>query len=482
MNHPSGARVSSIYDDEWVARDYLLVILDESREEPLGFDLSSARLSLGAGEDDDIYLADVGVVPGHVEMIFLDGHITLLSAAEAIWIDGQPVARFPCEWPPLSVMSFSAGTHLAYGASDSIWPAVPDITGAEPEADDNAGWDDDADPEEFENDSSGGDHADFHLPLLSPRAQAIHSARLAGWALGAATVIVIAFVFADLLWGSREVIHPSAAAIDDSAAALNNLIASDPVSYRSVKLTERPDGALALTGFIESDEAYANLAAQVRQEDVNSRGNVRLDALTSSLLLALVEDQLAGYPLIPALKVSADEVRLSVVGLAIDVERTERIRDRLKRLAARVAPRTFSVDMQLSKPEQVIAEVERELSLGPTTRALGFRIDDAGGVIYGAVAASVEAETRQDLETIIKQFEGTLRLQTDLQVNEKINFNVVSLSQGGQLSLATMAQYGSTQTFAPGEAVFGVAKLLEVKGDGVALIMGRREIFLPLVM
>jgi hypothetical protein len=159
----------------------------------------------------------------------------------------------------------------------------------------------------------------------------------------------------------------------------------------------------------------------------------------------------------------------------------QRIRARLSRLASRVAPRDFAIDFQLVSPEQITAEIEAELSLGPITRGLRFSVEDDGGHIRGLVAASVEEETRSAVLEIKNNFADRLRLYVDLQVDEKVNFNVVSLSQGGQASLVTMAQYGNTQTFLAGEAVYGVAKLLEIKADGVALLLGRREIFLPLV-
>jgi hypothetical protein len=463
------------------AEGYLLVILGQPEPNEIGFELSSARLSLGAGENDDVYVSDVGVVPGHVEMIFLDGRVTVLSAAETVYIDGQLLKKFPFDWLPLSTLSLGPDTHLAYGAKGANWPVAPEWNAATDMAGEGLTT---SENDDFPNDTLDpvDDHAgEFHLPFLSPRARAIHSARMTAWALAAATVIVIVFVASDLLWGSREVVHPSALAIDKSELALTRLLKADPANYGSVKLTERPDGALALTGFIESEESYRQLAEQVRQEDFNSRGNVRLDAMTSSRLLALVEDQLTGYPLTSRIDVSAEEVRLTVVGIVIDTEKMQRIRARLSRLASRVAPRDFAIDFQLVSPEQITAEIEAELSLGPITRGLRFSVEDDGGHIRGLVAASVEEETRSAVLEIKNNFADRLRLYVDLQVDEKVNFNVVSLSQGGQASLVTMAQYGNTQTFLAGEAVYGVAKLLEIKADGVALLLGRREIFLPLV-
>ena len=46
------------------ALDYTLVILGSTDEVPPGYLLGASRLSLGAGEADDVYLAGVGVAPG----------------------------------------------------------------------------------------------------------------------------------------------------------------------------------------------------------------------------------------------------------------------------------------------------------------------------------------------------------------------------------------------------------------------------------
>lgn len=461
---------------------FILVVLAQEDPEAMGYELTSARLSLGAGENDDVYLADVGVVPGHIEMIFLDGRITVLRASETIWSDGERVSHFPFEWPAQSILSFGPDTHLSYGPRGTDWPdavGLRDLIQRGSNGDElvqNTSSDTPAHPppsNEFES---------YHNLPMTPRARVIHSARLAVWALAAATVIVILLVVADLLWGTRDVINPSEIAIDRSELALNSWLESDPVSYRSVKLTERPDGALALTGFIESEEAYRHLAEQVRQEDSNSRGNVRLDALTSTRLLALVEDQLAGYPVSADLQVTRDEVRLTIVGLVLESNDMVAIRDRLQRLGSRVSPRSFEIDMELELPEVITREIEDALRLGETTRELNFSIEADGGRITGMVAASVEVETRQDLETIRKSFQQRLPLSVDIQVDEKINFNVVSLSQGGEVPLATLVQYGNPTTFIQGEAVYGMAKLVEIRSDGVALLVGRRQIFLPLII
>ena len=461
---------------------YILVVLGQDDPELMGYELCSARLRLGAGEKDDVYLSDVGVVPEHIEMIFLDDRITVLKASESIWIDGEPVTRFPFDWSPDSVLSCGPETHLAYGPRGSTWPVTPEIADGGRAGPENVGDIETASTATPTNKRDPHEPVGFHNLSSTPRAHVIHSARLAVLALSAATVIVVMLVAADLLWGTREVINPSDVAIDRSEVVLNALLESDPVNYRSVKLTERPDGALALTGFIESEEAYRNLAEQVRQEDSNSLGNVRLDALTPPRLLALVQDQLAGYALTANLQVSPIAVRLMVTGLEIDSSDLIVMRDRLQRLGNRVAPRSFEIDMQLEDAGRIAQEIEDALRLGATTRELDFKIEADGIHITGLVAGSVEVETRRELEAMRDSFERRFPVVIDIDVDPKINFNVVGLSQGGEIDLATLVQFGNPTTFKQGEPVFGLAKLLEIRSDGVALALGRRKVFLPMII
>ena len=460
-------------------REFTLVVLGGGNDgERPGFHLGASRLSLGAGESDDVFLTGVGVVPGHVQLIFLEGRVTLLAAAEEVRVDGQAVTNFPFELKPLQPISLSPDTHLAYGEVGSPWPPAP--TWVLPQ--------EEAAPDAADASASAGAEGAGALaaPAAAPapmtrKAQMIHGARLASVALGAATVIVVGLVVTDLIWGSREMVNPAEIVIDRSEETLKRLLASDPKNFSAVKLTVRPDGALALTGFVDSEAAFRRLAEQVRQEDVNSRGNVRLDAMTAGRLAALVKDHLARFPLASRVEVTPTEVSIVVFGVLTDQESLDRIKGELSRMATRVAPRKLVVEFRVQPAEQLANEITSALGRVATTRDLQFRIDDDGGRITGLVAAAVESEARAAVAEVQKTFAERLPLTVDLKVDPKLNFSVVSLTQGGDGSTATLVQRGKIQTFRVGEPVFGVGELTDIKGDGVVLALGRREIFLPLI-
>lgn len=461
--------------------DFTLVVLGSENGERPGFQLGASRLSVGAGESDDVFLTGVGVVPSHVQLIFLEGRVTLLSAAEEVRVDGQAVTAYPFDLKPLQPISLSPDTHLAYGAVGSPWPRAPTwVLPETPEADADA----DADVAAGALAGAGGAVGDPAVPTPVPqtaRTRAVYSAQLAAVALAAATVIVTGLVVTDLIWGNREVVNPAEVSTDRSEGVLNRLLASDLQSYGSVRLTERPDGALALTGFLDSEDAFRKLAEQVRQEDVNSSGNVRLDALTAERLSALVKDHLGPYPLGSRLEVTPSLVLVTIFGVLTEQEGVDRVKGDLTRLASRVAPRKLEIEFRLQPAEQIVSEVTSALSLASTTRDLQFKIDDGGGRITGLVAAAVESEARAAVAEVMKMFADRLPLTVDLKVDAKLNFNVLSITQGGDGSSATLAQRGKTQTFRVGEPVFGVGELLDIKVDGVVLALGRREIFIPLI-
>lgn len=456
--------------------DYTLVVLGLPGEAPPGYLLEASRLSLGAGEADDVFLSGVGVVPGHVQLIFLDRRITLLSASEEIRLNGQAIERFPVEWPALQALSLSPDTHLSYGPVDSVWPAPPE-------------WPQPS--EDLAGDLPATDLMDAEEPSFArgrapaePKTVKQHvvtSAWMGGVVMGVAALLVVGVVVFDLVWGNREVVNPGQVAIDRSEDVLERLLASEVQKYGTVNLTKRDDGALTISGFIETEDAYQSLAQQVRQQLVLSKGNVRLDALTLDRLQALVRDQISRYPLGSQVKVLPDTVKLTIFGVQTDMVDVARLSAELGRLKDRVAPRKFELNFQLETPETLMQEISTALAQSPTTRDLQFTINDTGGVISGMAAPASEADARRLLDEIQYGFAQRLPLTFDLKVDPKLNFTVVSLTLGGNGASATLVQRGKAETFREGDPVFGVGELREIKGNGVVVAMGKRELFVPLV-
>lgn len=454
------------------AVDFTLVVLGSQDEVPPGYLLGASRLSLGAGEADDVYLAGVGVAPGHVRLVFLDGQVTLLSASEEVRIDGVTVTNFPVELQPLQTLSLSPDTHLAYGAVGSKWPTPPiwevaDAAVAEPV------------------DALQAPH--FAEPIRPRRVQrtvkqkVVHSARLGSVVLGVASLLLVAMVLINLIWGSREVVNPGEVAIDRAEQVLQEMVARDPVRYAAVRVVRRNDGAIALTGFMESEDAYRDMANQVRQQVVSSGGNVRLDALTRERLHGLIRDQIGRYPLGSQLDVTSEAIRLTVYGIQTEAIDPPRLLADLNRLRERVKPRQMFIEMDLEPAQAVSAEITEQLAKSPITREFQFSVVESGGSISGVVAPAAEAEARSLLENLKQSHGQRLPLTFDIKVDPKLNFNLVAMTLGGQAASATLVQRGRAETFRVGEMVFGNGELKEIRSNGVIVAMGRRELFIPLL-
>lgn len=455
------------------ASEPMLVVLGSDGDDRPGFMLGDARLSLGAGADDDVYLTGVGVVPGHLRLIFLEGRVTLLSAAEEVRVDGHPVEAYPFDLKPLQVVSLSPDTHLAYGDAGSTWPAAP-VWEPPPASEPDAAPQADGGP--MPDDADG----ERTVAPMSRRARVIHGARWAALGLAAATVIVVGLVVTDLAWGVRESVVPGEVAIDRSEDVLKRMLAAEAGSYPSVSLTVRDDGALSLTGFVDSEDDFKRLAQLVRQQSVSSGGNVRMDVLTAARLEALVRDTLARFPLLGRVEIGPERILLTVSGVALDRDLMDRIESDLSRLAARTTPRPLDIEFKVQEGYKLVQEVTRALGQSPSTRDLRFEIDDRGGRIVGVVPAAVESEAVAAAHQVMKTFESRLPIGLELKVDSKLNFSVVSLTQGGDNPTATLLQRGKVQTFRIGEPVFGVGELTDIRIDGVTLALGRREVFIPM--
>jgi len=453
------------------AVDYTLVILGSGDEVPPGYLLGASRLSLGAGEADDVFLSGVGIVPGHVRMVFLDGQLTVLSASEEVRIDGLTVASFPVDLQPLQTLSLSPDTHLAYGPVGSAWPNPPLWEATQPPP-----------PLEPEFDAAGEPAAPARVrrTARTVKQKVVHSARLGSVVLGVAMLLVVVMVLANLIWGSREVVNPGELAIDRSEQVLQELLARDPARLGSVRVQRRDDGVIALTGFIETDAAYRDLADQVRQQVVSSGGNVRLDALTRERLEGLVRDQIGRYPLGSHLEVTTEEIELSVYGVQTEAVDATRLLTDLSRLRDRVKPRRMSINIELQPAEAVAFDITEQLAKSPITREFQFSVVDTGGVISGVVAPAAEAEARNLLENLKQTQSDRLPLTFDLKVDPKLNFSLVGLTTGGDAATATLLQRGRAETFRVGEPVFGTGELKEIRRNGVVVAMGRRELFIPM--
>lgn len=457
--------------------DYTLVVLGGPDDAPPGFLLGPARLSLGAGESDDVFLSGVGVVPNHVRLVFLEGQVTILSATEEVRVDGQTVTAFPAELRPLQTLSLSPDTHLAYGLVGSDWPQPPAwLVDPPPES---SGFVSDLETSKGESAISTDRRA---VKPRTVRQRVVHSARLGAVVMGVAALLMVAVALGDLIWGNREVVNPGEVAIDRSAEVLQKMIDGAPGSYGRLRLVRREDGAITLRGFLDSEDVYRALAEQVRQQVVSSGGNVRLDALTLGRLEALIRDQIGRYPLGSRVEADSDGLRVMVFGVQTEALDAARLTSELGRLRERVRPVPMDLTIDLVPVGQISQEIAETLTRSPITRELQFTMADSRGIVSGVVAPAAEEEARRILDSLKTQLAERVPLTIDLKVDPKLNFSLVGVALGGEGASASLLQRGRAETFRVGDTVFGTGELREIRRDGVVLAFGRRELFIPLAM
>ena len=453
--------------------EYTLVVLGSGEDAPPGFLLGASRLSVGAGEADDVFLSGVGVAPAHVRLVFLDGEVTLLAATEEVRIDGEPVTAFPVDLKPLQVLSLSADTHLAYGPVNAVWPTPPawevPEAATEPE------------PAALAGAAVSGGAAAGTMPAPRSVKQTVAlSARMGGVVVGVAAILAVAVALVDLIWGSREVVNPNDGAIDQSVVALEKLLARHPDRYSGVELHRRSDGAIALRGFMESTQAYQELAEEVRQQVVSSGGNVRLDALTRERLQDLIADQISRFPLASEIDTAQPDLQVRIFGIRTEAMDPAQLMADLERVGARVAPRKMTVSLDLTPVDKVTADITGRLASSPITREFQLAITDVGGRITGVVAPAAEEEARALLFDLLNTYSNRLPLTFALKVDPKLNFTVVGLTLSGESPSATLLQRGRVETYRVGETVFDTGELREIRRGGVMVGLGRRELFVPL--
>jgi hypothetical protein len=445
------------------APEMILVPLQADGSVGESFELHPGRFKIGAGEGDDIYLADVGVAPEHVKLIYLDGRITILGADHEVRVNGQVQKNFPFDLEPGHVLTLGSA-HLSYGAPDTEWPGIPQI---EVEAEE-------VDEEEEEE-----------LPAPPPpvkrtvKEKAVLSARRGAIVVGSAVGLIVLAILFDFIFGTRNVVSPNDRAIGQAYTQLQELLKSDK-NFATVKLEKRIDGAISVTGFIDDEQSARLLADQIRNQAILTKGNVRYDAMSKDKLSDLIKDTIGNFPLKYNLTLSGNDIFLEITGIKTPDLDTDHLRNELSRIDDRVAPRKFRYEITTIEPADLIKAVNAKLIESPLTRNLKFEVQNNTAVIKGVVAASAEEQTLKQVRKITEGLMSTFPVTVDITTDPKVNFQVSSVMTGGSApAVAYISQRGKTERFSVGDEVFGVGELLEIRKDGVIVSSRSKELFVP---
>jgi hypothetical protein len=425
-------------------------------------ELHTGRLKVGAAETDDIYLNLVGVAPSHVSLVYVDGHITVLSANHEVRLDGMVQKQFPFDWQPLQVLTLGSA-HLTYGPEQSEWPAIPSIDESAP----------------VEEAAANPEPEYVAPPKRTVKEHAVISARRGGIVIAAAVGVIILGLLINLLFGSRDLVSPNDRSIEKAYQDLNQLLQSDKESFSSVKLEKRIDGALAISGFVDDQKSFMLLADEVRNESIKTKGNVRFEALSKDKLSEQIKDLIGNYPLKSSITISGNDIYAEITGIKTPDLDIDNLKNELERLNDRVSPRTFHYSVTTLDPADLTKSINAQLASSPLTRNLKFEIKNKTAVIKGVVAASAEERTTVVVRNMTNNLMSSYPVVVDIATDPKISFQVSSVLMGGQGAVAILTYKGKSDPFRVGEEVFGLGELLEIRKDGVIVSSKSKELFVP---
>ena len=425
-------------------------------------ELHPGRLKMGAAESDDIYLNQVGVAPSHVSFVYIDGHITVLSANHELRLNGVVQKQFPFEWEPLQVLTIGSA-HLSYGPEQGPWPEVPEIVEGEEVAEE-------APSEEPEY---------VPPPKRTVKEHAVISARRGGIIAATAVGVIILGLGANMLFGSRDLMSPNDRSIEAAYKGIHELLQSDKENLSSVKLEKRIDGALAITGFVDDEKSFSLLADEIRNEAIKTKGNVRFDALSKEKLSDQIKDVIGNYPLKYSLTISGNDIYAEITGIKTPDLDLDNLKNQLDRINDRVDPRVFHYTITTQDPTDLTRSINSQLVASPLTRNLKFEIKNKTAVIKGVVAASAEEQTMAIVRNLTTKQMAGFPVVVDIATDPKINFQVSSILMGAKGGVANLTLRGKSESFVVGNDVFGLGELLEIRKDGVIISSKSKELFVP---
>jgi type III secretion system YscD/HrpQ family protein len=317
------------------------------------------RTVVGSGEDDDIAIADPGLVPEHF-VITLEGNAISVAVGEAaIWLKGEAKSQGTFSVAPFDLIKFGS-TACAIGPEDGAWPALTPsdllpVPAAPPPAPSLA----EVVPEREAP------------PVLSPAAR---PSRSRGIAIVGGVLIVLALLAGAFYWLQHGTSPEQTAEIETSNAA-QAIVTAQKLTGVSIRKDEQ--GSWLADGYVETNEQLRRL----RQAFLDAR-------LPIKLRVASLEQQVTAIRTIVAtagaqLTVDADPKTGKIVLKGFLPELSHL--DTLQRVLARDVTDLRPIDAQIVTTDQAAAEARRQLA-----------------------AAGLEASTRVEATGATVRIEGSL--------------------------------------------------------------------------
>ncbi len=246
--------------------------------------LSEEEAVLGRDDDCDFVLDDAGLAGRHFSLRADAGGVGLrvLDADRPVLVDGQSVAG-SVALEPYQVVAVG-GLALAVGPSDRPWPDIALPAAASPGAD--AEPDDETAPADTERGAADAEPTPDDPAPAEVAVAAGRRRRWAAWAGTAAAGLLVAGAVAWLLL-PREVDRHH-----EDAADTTRTIRAIAAGHDAVIDVRTDDGAVSVTGNVDTEEARSELLAELAGAGVRATVHITSTEQIAEFALAILDQSL----------------------------------------------------------------------------------------------------------------------------------------------------------------------------------------------
>jgi type III secretion system YscD/HrpQ family protein len=343
------------------------------------------RMVVGAGDDDDITVADPELVPKHFTIVLDDGAVSLVVGETAVVINGELRSNSTFRIAPFDLIKFGTTT-CAIGPQGKPWPQFdaaallpvpisPPAASSEP-----------AIPEIAEE------------PL--PKASALGRLRTRTGLLATSAALLLIAVLSVGYWLFAQS-SPARSSEFEALKAAQEIVAQQQLSGVAIR-TDEAAGLIA-EGFVESNEQQRRLRQALG--DARLPVKVRVASLEQQVTAIRTIVATAGARLTVASDPSAGKITLK--GFLPEVAHLEA----LQRIMARDVPDLRPIDARIITMELAHAEIRDQLAAAGLAGSLRTERSGSTVKIEGSLPESGRAALQQLVDNLNLRWPGDVKVE-----------------------------------------------------------------------
>lgn len=437
----------------------LCVYAGSSREV---IDFVDGRFTVGAGDGDDVFVPNLENET--LIWIFIDGVLTLISSKVPAYVDAKLVSQFPLDIGSGHVIS-AGDVHFAFGETGCLWPDAPEI--APPE--------EDVASEEIE--------AAVPEQVLQPaKIRAKDSLPLGLFA------VVTALIAMGLVFGLTTVLSPDesydpvAERIDRSFQELTQLVDEDP-DLSGVQVRRRMDGTVILSGFTNSERAYAQLTNLTRQGDRDTDGYVRNDVVSMASLDSTLRETFRMFPVTFAIEEWGEQRRIKIKLSGVEAKQGQLVAllDQLEpQLRSGLSPWQLDIAEDYIDEADFLDQVLTIMGGAEVSQSFKAELQDGSLLLKGRYASSARARVDGVVERVIAFAERYTSVIPELFAERRIDWKVIAVA-GGDNTFALLEAPSGVIRVRQGARLSKGERVDEIRDTGVSVKLEGYTYFIPTV-